>query len=53
MKDCLVLLTKRYPYDSGEEFIENEIPVLARAFEKIILIAVAVSDSPVQTREVP
>lgn len=53
MKDCLVLLTKRYPYDSGEEFIENEIPVLSRAFNKIILIAVSVSDRPVQTRKVP
>lgn len=53
MKNCLVLLTKKYPFDRGEEFIENEIPVLAEAFEKVILIAVAVSDPSVRTRKVP
>lgn len=53
MKNCLVLLTKKYPFDRGEEFIENEIPVLAQTFEKVILIAVAVSDPSVQTRKVP
>lgn len=53
MKDCLVLLTKVYPFDKGEEFIENEVPVLAEAFEKIILIATAAADHPVQTRETP
>lgn len=53
MKDCLILLTKRYPYDSGEEFIENEIPVLSHAFDRIILIASSVSDHPVQTRTLP
>ena len=53
MKDCLVLLTKTYPYDKGEEFIENEVPVLAKSFDKIILIATSVGESPVQTRKVP
>jgi Glycosyltransferase len=53
MKDCLVLLTKTYPYDKGEEFIENEVPVLAKSFDKVILIATSVGESPVQTRRVP
>lgn len=53
MKSCLILLTKKYPFDSGEEFIENEIPFLARGFGRVILIATSVSDSPVQTRDVP
>lgn len=53
MKNCLVLLTKKYPFDSGEEFIENEIPCLARRFDRVILIATSVSDRPEQTRNVP
>ena len=35
--NCLVLLTKTYPYGKGEEFIEDEIPCLAKHFEKIII----------------
>ena len=35
--NCLVLLTKTYPYGKGEEFIEDEIPCLAKLFEKIII----------------
>ena len=53
MKSCLVFLTKKYPFDSGEEFIENEIPCLARRFGRVILIATSVSDRPEQTRKVP
>lgn len=53
MKNCLVLLTKIFPFDTGEEFIANELPVIAKEFEKVILIATSVSDNPVQTRPVP
>ncbi len=53
MKDCLVLLTKIYPYDKGEEFIENEVPMLAKAFEKVIIIATSTADKPIQTRNTP
>ncbi len=53
MKSCLVMLTKTYPFGSGEEFIENELPFLAEAFGKVILIATSVSDRPEQTRPVP
>ncbi|AOR24529.1 glycosyltransferase [Clostridium taeniosporum] len=53
MKNCLVLLTKVFPFDKGEEFIEDEIPMLSKAFDKIILIATSTADSAVQTREVP
>lgn len=53
MKSCLVFLTKKYPFDSGEEFIENEMPFLAKSFDRVILIATSVSDRPVQTRQVP
>lgn len=53
MKNCLVLLTKTYPFDKGEEFIENEVPFLAKAFEKVIIIATSTADKPVQTRKTP
>lgn len=53
MKNCLVLLTKIFPFDTGEEFIANELPVIAKEFEKVILIATSVPDHPVQTRPVP
>lgn len=53
MKRCLVMLTKTYPFGSGEEFIENELPLLAEAFQKVILIATSVSEQPKQTRRVP
>ncbi len=53
MKNCLVLLTKKYPFDSGEEFIENEVPILARTFQHIVLIATSVADQTKQTRTVP
>lgn len=53
MKSCLVLLTKTYPFGSGEEFIENELPFLAEAFDKVILIATSVPEHSPQTRPVP
>lgn len=53
MGNCLVLLTKTYPYGKGEEFIEDEIPRLACHFEKIILLATSVEEGAAQTRQVP
>ncbi|MDF2632870.1 MAG: glycosyl transferase family 1, partial [Caproiciproducens sp.] len=53
MKDCLLLLTKVFPFDKGEEFIEDEISALAKTFEKVIIIATSTADHPVQTRGVP
>ena len=53
MKSCLVLLTKTYPFGSGEEFIENELPFLAEAFDRVILIATSVPEQSPQTRAVP
>jgi glycosyltransferase involved in cell wall biosynthesis len=34
----LILLTSRFPYTPGEEFIYNEVKVLAEKFEKIIIV---------------
>lgn len=51
--NCLVLLTKTYPYGKGEEFIEDEIPRLAEHFEKIFILATSTEDGAVQTRSIP
>ncbi|WP_270565450.1 glycosyltransferase [Clostridium beijerinckii] len=53
MKNCLVLLTKVFPFDKGEEFIEGEIKMLSEAFEKVIVIATSVADDAIQTRNIP
>lgn len=53
MKSRLVFLTKTFPFASGEEFIENELPDLARNFDKVILIATSVPDGAAKTRTVP
>lgn len=52
-ENCLVLITKKYPFDYGEEFIENEIPIIAKRFERVIIIATSVTDNPVKTRAIP
>mgnify|MGYP003290059755 CR=1 FL=1 len=53
MGEHLILLTKNYPFDHGEEFIENEITYLSGAFRKITVIATACSCSSKRTREIP
>lgn len=53
MKNCLVFLTKTFPFSTGEEFIANELPTTAQKFEKVILIATSVPEGAVQTRSVP
>ncbi|MDR2587038.1 MAG: glycosyltransferase [Coriobacteriales bacterium] len=49
----LLLITKTFPFKTGEEFIENEIPYLADAFDKVVVLAVAARTSDEQTRVVP
>ncbi len=53
MDECLVMLTKLFPFDKGEEFIENEVNILAATFKKIIIIATSTPDHPIQTRKIP
>lgn len=48
----LVMLTKFYPYGTGEAFIENEINVLSQYYSKILVIACEAPDSH-SVREVP
>lgn len=39
----LLLLTKFYPYGTGEAFLENEIEILSEYYDKILIIACEVS----------
>lgn len=47
----LFLITDNYPFGIGEEFIENEIEILANKFKKIYIISRNEKDK--QTRKVP
>lgn len=53
MRRNLVLLTKNYPFGRGEEFIENEMPVLSRRFGRILVLATQTENGPRQTRPLP
>lgn len=49
----LVMLTKHFPYGTGEEFIENEISHLSNAFERILVIACQAQKGEIITRTLP
>lgn len=51
--DSLVLLTKVYPFATGEEFLEEEIKILSEYFKNIYVIASAVPYGSKQIRKVP
>lgn len=53
MQKCLVLITNFYPYLKGEEYIESEIPILAKRFDKVIILSLMVSEGDEHTRSVP
>lgn len=53
MRRSLVLLTKNYPFGRGEEFIENEMPVLSREFGRVLVLATQTEDGPRPTRALP
>ncbi len=49
----IILLTKVFPFATGEEFLEEEIGFLAEAFPKIFIVATAVPEGAQQTRNLP
>ncbi len=49
----LFLLTNVFPLSKGEEFIENEIEHLSRAFQRVIIVAAQTKPGDVVTRTVP
>lgn len=49
----LIILTKTFPFDTGEEFLESEIFADAEAFEQVIIFATATRKDSVITRKLP
>ena len=42
-KKTLIILTKTFPYDSGEEFLENELSYEANEFDRIMIFPTAIN----------
>lgn len=53
MRKTCILITCDYPYDTGETFIENEMPFLSRSFEKIYIFPINAHEGDKQTRVPP
>ena len=49
----LILLTKFYPFGAEEAFIENEISIMCRNFDKVCIIACEVPANETRKRELP
>ncbi len=47
----LVIFTNNFPFGSGEAFIENELPIIAPNFERVIVISAAKEAQ--KTRQLP
>lgn len=52
-KGALVLVTARFPYGVGEEFLEAEMPRLAERFAEVWIIPTAAPTGAAPTRTVP
>lgn len=48
----LLILTASFPFDSGEEFLENELRY-ARGFDRILVCPCGLNENSVQTRTLP
>lgn len=46
----IILITGRFPYRPGEEFLEAELPYLAAQFDRVVIVPGVISGTP---REVP
>lgn len=49
----LILLTNFFPFAKGEEYLESELPILARKFDNIYILACMISEGSNTTRTVP
>ena len=49
----LLMLTRYYPFGTGEAFVENEIKVMSEIYNQIVIIACEVSKDDVDVRSVP
>lgn len=53
MSACLIMLTNTYPFNGGEYFIENEIDIVSRYFDKIMIFALDADKNAPSTRSIP
>lgn len=53
VRDVLLLLTDFYPYEVGEEFLEQEIDVLCEAYDEVLVVPVRLSEGARRTRPLP
>ena len=49
----LLLLTDAFPYEVGEEFLEQEIETLCAAYDEVVIVPVRLSEGARQTRTLP
>ena len=49
----LLLLTDFFPYEVGEEFLEQEIETLCSAYDDVLIVPVRLSEGARQTRALP
>lgn len=49
----LIMLTKYYPFGSGEAFVENEMNIVAERFDRVILIACDIDRKITSQRHIP
>ncbi|MGN0163992.1 MAG: glycosyltransferase [Candidatus Ornithomonoglobus sp.] len=49
----LLMLTKFYPFGSGEAFVENEMSIVAKEFDRVILIACDIDAGTTKQRKIP
>ena len=53
MKKMCIFITHKFPFQTDETFIENEIEYLSKVFDSILLIAAYANPVDAQTRAVP
>lgn len=53
MERALVILTNRFPFDTGEEYLEAELPILAERFASIVVVPLMTTAASARTRRVP
>ena len=49
----LILIDKKFPFDAGEPFLENEIGMYSEKVDKIIVIPIDIGTDSRRTRDVP
>lgn len=49
----ILLLTNRFPFPPGEEYLQTEIPYLSREFDEVIICPTMPGAAPTQARQLP